>query len=157
MTGSRKPRPAVALTIGWPPLRRSESAGERNVPGRFACRLCASVQTSRWAEPRYPFRSATLNQREETSGPATSAWRTTACSNEGFGVGFFGGVVSHNLRIRSRKRVQPGWVLSAFMSVSFSLVRKDARAGDRSRCADQHTVRCATLGLTGATLRLETI
>jgi hypothetical protein len=51
----------------------------------------------------------TSNQREEISGPATSPSRTTACSNPDFGVGFFGGGVSHNLRIRSRMRVQRVW------------------------------------------------
>ena len=56
------------------------------------------------------FGTVTPNQREETSGPATSPWRTTACSNPCLGVGFFGGGVFHNLRIRSRKRFQPRWV-----------------------------------------------
>jgi hypothetical protein len=54
--------------------------------------------------------AGTANQREEASGPPISAWRTTACSNPCFGVGFFGGGMFHSLRIRSRKRVQPGWV-----------------------------------------------
>jgi hypothetical protein len=72
---------------------------------RVVCTL--SHRRARWWAP---LGAVISNQREETSGPATSGWRTTACSNPCFGVGFFGGGMFHNLRIRSRKRFQPGGV-----------------------------------------------
>ena len=75
---------------------------------RVVCAL-SHRRADGWVDAAY-FGAGTSNQREEASGPPISAWRTTACSNPCFGVGFFGGGMFHNLRIRSRKRVQPGWV-----------------------------------------------
>ena len=75
---------------------------------RVVCAL-SHRRADGWVDAAY-FGAGTSNQREEASGPPISAWRTTACSNPCFGVGFFGGGMFHNLRIRSRKRVQRGWV-----------------------------------------------